>query len=106
MPVSAPAGSGVLRPAGTTRGCATYGGALLGADGSGVLQESRHVAAEPGRRNPGRDHVRGKARDREFASYAGAGAGDWRGVDWRGRSVAGPGISAAVRAPDRGLGDQ
>ena len=93
-------------PPGQRGDAPTHRGALLGPDRAGILSARRHLAAESGGRGAGGDHVRGKARDRQPAEDAGAGARHRRRADRRGRPVAGPRLSAPVRAPDGGVGDQ
>ena len=93
-------------PAGSARRCTAAGGALLGAVAAGILCARRCLAAQSAGRNPGRDHVRRSARDQKPAEDAGGGAGHRRRDHRRGRSVAGPRSSAAIRPSDRGFGDR
>ena len=88
----------LLRAAGQRGDAPTAAARYWGLTAAGVLPARRRLAAGPGRRDPGRDHVRGEARDREPAEDAGAGAGHRRRADRRRRPVAGSRLSAPVRA--------
>src|SRR4029079_1303046 len=71
---------------------------LLGPLAAGVLQACGHVAAQSPGRSARHHHVRGGPRDPQPAEDARAGAGHRRGAGRRGRSLAGPGFPAPVRA--------
>ncbi len=92
-----------FEPRGSARRCARCGGALLGAVAAGILFPRRCLAAQSARRNPGRHHVRGSARDQKFAEDARGGSGDRGRHHRRGRSVAGSRLPAAIRSSDCGL---
>ena len=67
LPLSAPQDGAALRADRHPRRFARHGGALLGHQQPGVLQEGRRVAARPERRNPRRSDDRGRRGGRRIS---------------------------------------